>query len=94
MKLMQNERVWGLWKPATVTGFCLNTTGVGLGALSLHQLLSGWVQGNPNALSGGVVLLMATVSIILMTFGFGLMVLGSDPFEDVSGQFTAPEPEE
>lgn len=79
MKTLLTKRFAGRWNGRSAAGLALS-------ALGLVTLLFAFLSGLPGG-SVTMFALEALASLLLMTVGFVLMVLGADPFEDETGGF-------
>lgn len=75
------------WKPTTLAGIGLSGVGLLAAAIVIGQVLPPLLEGNPPQVSTIHMAIEASVSILFLMVGFTLLVVGSDPFEDVTDEF-------
>ncbi len=90
MKIMMEGRVLGRWNLSVAIGFIITAIGLCTGLLLIYQILPVLLHGVALTINTSTLLIEALTSMLMTLLGFGLMVLGSDPFEDASGDFQSP----
>ena len=75
------------WKTSSLAGFGLAGAGLAGAVILIAQLAPSLVDGTTPQVSSVGIAIESTVSLVLLMSGFALMVIGSDPFEDVTQDF-------
>lgn len=88
MKLMKQNRILGIWKPATFVGSLLSICGLILFAVLTKQVIPPLIEGAAQELSTSVMALELVAAGLLVILGFTFMVCGADPFEDYTEETT------
>lgn len=90
MKLSKKKSTTHSWKTTSVAGFGFSGIGLACVILIIGQLLPAVLSGQVPEISSQEIALEGVVAIALLIFGFTLMVVGADPFEDASADFDFP----
>jgi len=91
MKMMKNERIFGICKTTSLMGWLFSAIGLVLFAIALMQTVPALIKGDPINVSSTILLIESVSALFCLIMGFGLMVFAADPFDDVSYQFDQSE---
>lgn len=86
MKTLKTNSPLKSWKPTSVAGFGLSAIGLVCSALIVGQLMPSILDGRTPDVSIAEMAIETTVAIFLLMGGFALMVIGADPFEEMSSE--------
>lgn len=74
------------WKTASIAGVGMSAIGLVCTALIIGQLMPPILNGQAPEVSILEMAIESTVAILFLMGGFALMVIGADPFDEISSE--------